>query len=113
MKCKLLRPLRQAKPARGTFPAGHVIDHPQAYVLCQMGHAIPVDDECRVATNRTAEQLASAQRAADKVSRGIHPDDYEAFDAGTMVGYYPDGTKIPGPNYVDEEPEIEEEPEDE
>jgi hypothetical protein len=49
-----------------------------------------------------------AQRAQRRASAGIHPEDFDAFDAGVMSGYYPDGQPIPGPsasNYLDDDEE--------
>jgi len=102
MKCRLLHPTPKAWPARGEFPAGHIIDHRQAPILVQMGAAESADEECAQAVNRTPEQLAAAQRAYTRVRLGIHPHDFEAFDEGRMAGYNQDGSWKPGPNY--EEP---------
>jgi hypothetical protein len=59
----------------------------------------------------TRQQMTAAQWAQEKVRRGIDPEDYEAFDAGKMIGYDGDGNWIPGPSYVpneDDEEEIDE-----
>jgi len=61
-----------------------------------MGVAEPVDDDCAKAANMTERQMQQAQRGA-KRSR-IAPEDYDAFERGEMIGYYDDGTHIPGPN---------------
>jgi hypothetical protein len=84
------------------LPAGTVIDHPQAYILVRNGHAEPADDECRIKANMTPDQLAAAQRNYPAIAKGITPDDRADFFAGKMDGYNPDGTKIPGPNAVDD-----------
>jgi hypothetical protein len=81
------------------MPAGTVIDHPDAFKLVRMGVGLPADEECEVAAGRTKAQLAQAQAAQDKVRLGIHPEDYDAYDQGLMLGYSPDGNWIPGPNY--------------
>jgi len=78
-------------------PAGTVIDHPDAFRLVQQGVAIPADEECQRAANRSAQQLAAAQYAYTRLAAGIHPDDYELFDAGVITGYNPDGTPKLGP----------------
>jgi hypothetical protein len=78
-----------------------------------MGVAEPVDDECRTRANRTPEQMAAAAHAYERTRLGIHPEDFEKFDAGEIVGYNADGSYIPGPVAagpapMDEEYEIEE-----
>ena len=82
----------------GKKPVGTVIEHPDAYKLVQLGVAVPEDEECIRRANMTELQMAQAQQGQRRVSLGIHPEDYEAFDAGEIAGYYPDGTAIPGPN---------------
>ena len=79
-------------------PAETVIDHPDAWKLVRMGMAVPADEECGVAANMTEREMAVVQHAQGRVTAGIHPDDYEAYDAGLMTGYYPDGSHRPGPN---------------
>ena len=81
-------------------PAGTIHDHPEAWQQVRMGNAIPADEECEVAAAMTPAQLAAAQAAAEKVSRGIHPDDYAAYDAGLMTGYDAAGEWLPGPNFA-------------
>ncbi len=85
----------------GRIPAGTVLENNQAHILVKMGIAEPADDECAQAAGMTPSQMTAAQHAQEKVRRGIHPDDYEAYDAGVMAGYNPDGSFIPGPNYLD------------
>ena len=113
MKCKLLHDTPEEHPKKGILPAGHIIDHRQAYILVQIGAAVSVDDECAKAAGRTPEQLLAAQRSYGRVRAGIHPDDFAPFDAGQIVGYNPDGSFKPGPNWVEPEPEDEDEDEDE
>lgn len=118
MKAKLLRPLVGEPPdspevqARVVFPeppkqdgrgawvwpAGTEIEHWQAFRLVQQGVAVAVDDECRQAANRTKQQLATAQHAYERLSKGIHPEDFDKYDRGEIAGYNPDGSYIPGPN---------------
>ena len=84
----------------GIFPAGHVIDHPDAHLLVGMGVAIPADEECARRAGMTEAQMAAAQHAARRLAAGIHPDDFAKFDAGEIAGYEPDGSYKPGPNAV-------------
>lgn len=76
-----------------------VFDHPTGYRLVQNGDAIPMDEECELAAGLKPEQLTVVQYNRERLARGIHPDDWEAYDKGYMVGYQPDGTWQPGPNY--------------
>lgn len=86
-------------PIIGQLPAGHILDHPKAYMQVRMGCAIPHDEECRIAANITPEEMAAAQQAQKRTAAGIHPDDFAAFDAGRMIGYNPETMEhIPGPN---------------
>ena len=87
----------------GKKPIGTILDGPNSWKLVRMGVAEPADDECKLAANMTPEQMKRAQHAQKKVSRGIHPNDYEAYDAGLMDGYYLDGTDRPGPNTTESE----------
>jgi hypothetical protein len=64
-----------------------------------MGAAVPADEECERAANMTPAKLQAAQHAQNKARLGIAPEDFEAFDSGLMVGYNPDGSWIPGPNF--------------
>lgn len=79
------------------IPAGTVIEHSDAFRLVQLGAAEPADEECQRAAGMSPRQFEAAVRAQRRAAAGIHPDDFEAFDSGEMVGYYPDGSPIPGP----------------
>lgn len=105
MKARLLRQLEWGPSSRkkGWAPVGTVIDDPRSYVLVRQGVAEPADAECEEKANRTPEQLATARCAYERTSRGIHPEDFPAYDAGQMTGYFPDGSHIPGPNAAQEE----------
>lgn len=110
MKVKLLLPLGCAcKTCRGGSggcrdfpdgiqPAGTMFDLPDSYKLVKLGAAEPLDDEARAACGMTDRQLKEAQHAQRRTAAGIHPDDFPAFDAGEISGYYPGGKPIPGPN---------------
>lgn len=88
-----------------------IIDHPQAFRLVQQGVALPADEECKTAARRNEEQLTASQMAYERVSRGIHPDDYTLYDAGIIAGYNDDGSYKPGPN-AGQHPEVFEDDED-
>jgi len=88
MKCTLIRDMdgETGKP----LPAGTVIDHRDAFRLVQMGVAIPLDEDCRrkcLALGLTQEEIADARKAYERTNLGIHPDDFEAYEAGWMAGY--------------------------
>ncbi len=85
------------------IPIGTVIDHRDAYRLVWLGVAVPADDECKAMANMTEHEMKAAQWAHKRVAAGIHPDDYDKFDAGIIDGYYPDGTDRPGPNATETE----------
>lgn len=87
-------------PAR-FWNEGAVLESPDAYRLVQMGCAEPADDECVKAAGVDPDMVESRKQAYERVSRGIHPDDYAAFDAGYMSGYDGGGQWIPGPNYAE------------
>lgn len=89
-------------------PPGTVYDDPSCYLLVLNGVATPADDECRAKDTRTPEQKAAAQVALKRLQLGIHPDDFEAYAAGKMIGYDKDGKPIPGPNAKPESGEEEE-----
>ena len=78
---------------------GAVIDFPDCWRLVQMGCAVPADDECARKANRNVRQMAEAKKAYDRVQAGIHPDDFELFDAGVIAGYEGNGDYKPGPNW--------------
>lgn len=80
------------------IPAGTIIEHPDAYRLVRLGAAEPADEECQRAASVSPIQFQRAVAAQRRAAAGIHPEDFDAFDAGEMVGYYPDGSHIPGPN---------------
>lgn len=116
MKCRLLKAMRckktEARPD-GRVPAGTVIDHPDAYLLVRLGCAESVDAECAEKAARSPQQLAQARKAQERTSRGIHPDDFEAYDRGEMIGYEADGSPIPGPNFVPPDEELVDEEDEE
>lgn len=111
MKCRLLRQMDrhfenpeevlEFKRTRRmpTFPAGHVLENPDAYKLVQMGVAEPADKECENAVGMTAEELQQARRAYERTDKGIVPEDFELFDQGIIAGYDADGNYVPGPNW--------------
>lgn len=106
MKCKLIREMTYGPDAGpdkvGTVaPAGTVVDHRQAWLLVKQGVAVPEDEECKQKVGVTPEQMTRAQHAYDRISHGVHPEDFQAYDEGLMIGYNPDGSWKPGPNWED------------
>lgn len=117
MKCRTIRSLSTNRsPAfpDAVMPIGTVIEDPQAYMLVRMGVAEPADAECEAAHGLTADQLAEARRVYPRTEAGIAPEDFELWDAGVIVGYNPDGSYKPGPNWVEpDEDDDEDVPDDE
>ncbi len=114
MKCRFLRDMEyiirpgpdapaSARRSIGIRPAGFVLEDPDAYKLVEHGVAEPADEECAAAVRLTPAELERVRAAYPRIAAGIHPDDYEAFDEGRMVGYNPDGSWKPGPNAEPEE----------
>ena len=94
--------LVQKEDGEWYWPEGTVEDHPRAYMLVRMGTAEPDDEECAQAARMTREQMERAQRHADALAKGIQPEDYGRYFAGELAGYNPDGSDIPGPNWIGE-----------
>lgn len=87
---------------RAFWKVGAIIDMPDCWRAVAHGWAEPADDECaEAAGHMTREQLDAAQKAYTRINLGIHPEDYAAFDAGEILGYNPDGSYKPGPNWVE------------
>lgn len=112
MKAKFLMPLKVATEVDGKKvyveqPAGYIHEDPDAYKLVQHGNAIPEDDECRRACGMTEDEMAYAQKSYKRISAGIQPEDYQAFDEGLMIGYDAKGEPIPGPNAERDEDDLE------
>lgn len=80
------------------YRKGAVIEHPDAYKLVRQGVAESADAECELKTARSPEQLAAAQYAYERQSRGILPEDFGRYDRGEILRMRPDGTYEPGPN---------------
>lgn len=80
------------------IPTGTILEDSDVYRLVRLGAAEPADDECQQAARMTAKKFQEAVIAQRRAAAGIHPEDFEKFDAGEMVGYYNDGSPIPGPN---------------
>lgn len=95
MKCELIRPMPGANPeydhrehlaakAAGKpytvpstieLPAGHVIDHPDCWVLVMEGVAKPLDAECRARAPIDDAEIARRGRV------------YKLKEEGRLVGY--------------------------
>jgi hypothetical protein len=110
MQAKTIRALSAPRSERfpdGVLPAGTIDDGPDSWRLVMAGVAEPADEECRAKCNLSREQMDTLQHAYDRLSLGIHPDDWAAFDAGEMIGYDERGRHIPGPNYCGGEADFE------
>jgi hypothetical protein len=70
-------------------------------MLVRQGVAVAADDACAQRVRRSPAQQAEAQYAYERLSRGIHPEDFAFYDAGYIAGYNPDGSYIPGPNFAE------------
>jgi hypothetical protein len=102
MRCRLLHDSTgdpRPDDPEGKLPAGTIVEHPDAWKLVLMGSAEPADEECqeKVSRQATPDQLRRAQRIYIRGMRGIHPEDFAAYNRGEMVGYNSDGSwKKPG-----------------
>ena len=104
---------RNGANQRATFwELGAILERPDSYMLVRMGVAEPADEECRIAASMNAAQRAEAQHAARRLSAGIQPEDFHLYDAEVILGYNPDGSYKPGPNY-DQLPQDTDDEEDE
>lgn len=104
MKCRLIRDMACDPCAAfpdGIKPEGTLIDHTDAWRLVRRGVAEPADVECRDKADMTREAFERAAYAYERTNRGIHPEDFDAYDSGLMDGYKADGSWIPGPNYAE------------
>lgn len=79
---------------------GAILETPDAWLLVQMGVALPADEDCRARAKMSPEKLAVAKHAYERLNAGIHPDDFQLFDTGIITGYNPDGSYKPGPNFA-------------
>jgi len=112
MQCRLLRRLKWSpSPVRqGYAEPGTVIDHPDSWLLVLNGDAEPADEECDQRTGFSGwsdERKQAVLKHRERMAAGIHPDDFDAYDRGEIAGYNPDGSAIPGPNVIPDEPEEE------
>jgi hypothetical protein len=80
-------------------PIGTVFEGPNAAFFVRHGCAEPDDDECRLATKMTEEQLATTRRAYAALHACIAKEDIELFNAGVIAGYNADGSYRPGANF--------------
>lgn len=102
MRCRLVQRLQYGHTAGpdldGTWAEpGTIIEHRDAWRLVRLGAALPADEDCQRKAGMGSRELAEATMAAERISKGIAPEDYEAYDAGLMDGYNPDGSWRPGP----------------
>lgn len=92
--------VRNQQPVKRPFwKRGAILEHPEAFWLVRQGCAKPADEACALRANRNPEQQAAAQKAYERLSKGIHPDDFDLYDAGIIAGYDAKGDYLPGENY--------------
>ena len=121
MKCKYLVAVPEDRPqfqdddrleivnGRYYWPIGTMEEHPNAYKYVIMGVAEPADDECRLAAARSTQEIQTATRRYEMVSKGIESDDYQRYLDGEILGYDEAGNDLPGPNWKRKEDEDDEE----
>ena len=93
------RPGAKGKNPIPYWKKGTTREFPDAYIHVQHGLALPADDECIKKVGLTKDELDALQKYYLRVSKGIHPDDFAAFDAGAITGYDAAGNYVPGPNW--------------
>lgn len=90
-------------------PDGTYYTSPKAWFFVQQGCAVPADNECAIAANRTDDEMAAAQHSMDRLKAHIDPEDFDKYDRGEITGYEMDGSYKKGPNWKEPEPDPEEE----
>lgn len=107
MRAQLVKDLKATPSTKvpsvdGIVPKGTVLDgselRPWWYV--QMGAAVPLDDECRMAAGMTDAEIDLQTQLYEAKVAGIQPEDMAAWRAGAMTGYDENGEWIPGPEYA-------------
>lgn len=86
------------------FPAGTILDHPDAWKFVNFGMATAADAECEERIKpMTPERAAYIQKRYRAASLGIGADDMQLFMDDAIAGYekLPDGrlAYLPGPKY--------------
>ncbi len=90
---------------RHYFPAGTVLEHPDAWKFVNFGMATAADEECESRIKpMTPEQAKTLQLKYQAAALGIHDkDDLKLFMDGVIAGYekLPNGQDayLPGPNW--------------
>ena len=74
-------------------------------LLVRNGDAEPADDEAEAVCAGWKRDRAKTLFRREALSKGIHPDDFGKFERGEMIGYDAEGNDVPGPNYIDEDEE--------
>jgi hypothetical protein len=96
------------------WKVGTILDTPDAFRLVRNGDAEAADSECEARVGvRTPEQIARTLHERERLARGVHPEDFKAYDAGLMIGYDGNGNWIPGPNATEETLSLQTESEEE
>lgn len=85
---------------------GAILAFPDCFMLVRMGVAEPVDEACMQRARMTPDSMLKAAHAYERMVRGILPSDFELYDRGAIVGYEPDGSYTPGPNWAEYQAEL-------
>ena len=94
------KPVERYGKIEHIFPAGSEFVGQQAVQLVLNGMATPSDDECEKEVGATPEQLAEWQIMRRMIDLGIYDkDDQKLYRGGVILGYKPDGSYDPGPNF--------------
>jgi len=82
------------------YRKGTVFSGAMALQLCRTGQASPADEECAAEIGMTPEQLDVLRIDYEMNAKGINDKgDRELYRAGVIVGYNPDLSYKPGPNW--------------
>lgn len=82
------------------YRKGTVFSGPMALQLCRTGQASPADAECAEAVGMTPQELEVLRIDYEMNAKGINDKgDRELYRAGVILGYNPDLSYQPGPNW--------------
>lgn len=97
----------EQRDGRWYWRVGAQIENPRAYLLCINGDADPADEECQERVEAWRQRHGVTRKmsisARERLARGIHPVDFDRYDAGEIIGYNADGSYKRGPNWTDDD----------